>query len=150
MNKQFSVFSCCGNTWVSHNPTHTHTLLTADILWQQLTAWHHSHYIISQACTCSQKSWSRLKCRPTCTPANPARQSFKIESKNEKWPHAVLIHTQSEAVYYNVRNTPQQDVGQPLWSQTTGYHHGPGNKPVTLVILYHFYFMLDTIICLTL
>lgn len=29
MNKQFSVFSCCGNTWSSHTLTHTHTQCTS-------------------------------------------------------------------------------------------------------------------------
>lgn len=56
-----SLYSHAVEILVSHPYTHTHTLLTAGLLWQQLTARCRSHYIISQACTCSQRSWSRLK-----------------------------------------------------------------------------------------
>lgn len=46
--------------------------------------------------------------------------------------------------------TLKQDIGQPLWSETAGYHHGPGkacNFGNRVSSVFH---ELNTVICLTL
>lgn len=149
VNKHFSVFSCCGTTGVSHTPTHTHTPHG----WTSLTPAHRctggmESYLwphLSGMCLQSEELGPIKEWRSTCTHIHqqilPTIFSNTL-SEQEKATHSFNMCFKQFII---MSETLKQDIGQPLWSETAGCHHGPGNKPVTLVILYHLYFMSSTL-----